>query len=73
VQRYLIDWTTTFAQGIAFETAPTAANGFVYLVGGSGGPILFAVDEGSGSIVWQQSALSGTGSTPGLSARSSSQ
>jgi outer membrane protein assembly factor BamB len=61
-----LDWTTTFAQGIAFETAPTAANGFVYLVGGSGGPILFGVDEGSGLIVWQQSALSGTGSTPAV-------
>ena len=61
-----LDWTTTFPQGIAFETAPTAANGFVYLVGGSGGAILFAIDEGSGSIVWQQSALSGTGSTPAV-------
>ena len=64
-----LDWTTTFAQGIAFETAPTAANGFVYLVGGSGGPILFGVDEGSGSIVWQQSALSGTGSTPAVTSQ----
>ena len=64
-----IDWTTTFAQGIFFETAPTAANGFVYLVGASGGPILFGVDEGSGSIVWQQSALSGTGSTPAVTSQ----
>ena len=64
-----IDWTTTFAQGIAFETAPTAANGFVYLVGGSGGPIVFAVDEGSGSIVWQASALTGTGSTPAVTSQ----
>jgi len=64
-----LDWTTTFAQGIAFETGPTAANGFVYLVGGSGGPILFGVDEGSGSIVWQQSALSGTGSTPAVTSQ----
>jgi outer membrane protein assembly factor BamB len=64
-----VDWTTTFSQGIAFETAPTAANGFVYLVGGSGGPILFAVDEGSGSVVWQASASSGTGSTPAVTAQ----
>ncbi len=61
-----LDWTTTFVQGIAFETGPTAANGFVYLVGGSGGAILFAVDEGSGAIVWQQDAPSGTGSTPAV-------
>jgi len=61
-----LDWTTTFAQGVAFESAPTAANGFVFLVGASGGPILFAVDEGSGSIVWQQSVQSGTGSTPAV-------
>src|SRR5271166_1622077 len=64
-----LDWTTTFAQGIAFETGPTAANGFVYVVGGSGGPILFGVDEGSGSIVWQQSALSGSGSTPAVTSQ----
>ena len=62
----VVDWTTTFSQGIAFETAPTAANGFVYLVGGSVGTILFALDEPSGSIVWQQSGLSGTGSTPAV-------
>jgi outer membrane protein assembly factor BamB len=65
----VIDWTTTFPQGIAFETAPTAANGFVYLVGGSGGTILFAIDEASGSIVWQQSGQSGTGSTPAVTSQ----
>jgi outer membrane protein assembly factor BamB len=65
----VIDWTTTFLPGIAFETAPTAANGFVYLVGGSGGTILFAIDEGSGSIVWQQSGQSGTGSTPAVTSQ----
>jgi hypothetical protein len=52
-----------------FETAPTAANGFVYLVGGSGGTILFAIDEGSGSIVWQQFGQSGTGSTPAVTSQ----
>lgn len=65
----VLDWTTTFAQGIAFQTGPTAANGFVYLVGGSGGPILFAADEGNGSIAWQQSALSGNGSTPAVTSQ----
>ena len=63
-----LDWTTGFATGIAFETAPTAANGLVYVVGGSGGPVLFAIDEGSGSIAWQQFGLSGTGSTPAVTA-----
>ena len=65
----VIDWTTTFPQGIAFETAPTAANGFVYLVGGSGAPILFALDEGSGSIVWQQSDGNGTDGTPAVTSQ----
>lgn len=65
----VIDWTTIFPQGIAFETAPTATNGFVYLVGGSGGTILFAIDEGSGAIVWQQSGQSGTGSTPAVTSQ----
>jgi outer membrane protein assembly factor BamB len=64
-----VDWTTAFLQGIAFEAAPTAANGFVYLVGASGAPILFAVDEGSGSIVWQASASNGTGSTPAVTSQ----
>jgi outer membrane protein assembly factor BamB len=62
-------WTTTFAQGIAFETPPTAANGFVYLVGGSGGPMLFAVDEASGSIVWQGYGQNGIGSTPAVTSQ----
>ena len=65
----VIDWTTTFPVGIAFETAPTAANGFVYLVGGDGAPVLFAIDESSGSIVWQQTGRSGTGSTPAVTSQ----
>ena len=64
-----IDWTTTFVQGIAFETAPTAANGFVYVVGGSGAPVLFAIDEASGSTVWRQYGNSGTGSTPAVTSQ----
>jgi outer membrane protein assembly factor BamB len=64
-----VDWTTTFPQGISFQTAPTAANGFVYITGGSGDLLVYAVDEGSGSIVWQQTALSGTGSTPAVTAQ----
>jgi outer membrane protein assembly factor BamB len=64
-----VDWTTTFVQGIAFETAPTAASGFVYLVGASGAPILFAVDEASGSIVWQAPGSNGTGSTPAVTSQ----
>jgi outer membrane protein assembly factor BamB len=63
------DWTTTFPQGIFFETAPTAANGFVYLVGASGAPILFAIDEGTGAIVWQQGVFSGSGSTPAVTSQ----
>lgn len=60
-----LDWTQPFAPG--FETAPTAANGLVTLV--SSGPQVFAVDEGSGSIVWRASARSGTGSTPAMTSQ----
>lgn len=60
-----IDWTTDFRQGI--ETGPTAANGLVYLV--STDPLLYAIDEGSGAIVWQASVRSGTGSTPAVTAQ----
>jgi outer membrane protein assembly factor BamB len=63
------DWTTTFPFGIAFETAPTAANGFVYLVAGNTGSAPYGIDAGSGSIVWQQFAPSGTGSTPAVTSQ----
>ncbi len=61
-----VDWKKTFPLGIAFETAPSAKNGMLYLVGGSIGSVVFAIDEGSGSILWQQSVSSGTGSTPAV-------
>jgi outer membrane protein assembly factor BamB len=64
-----IDWTTTFPFGIAFETAPTATNGWVYLVGGNSGSAPYGIDAGSGSIVWQQFTPSGTGSTPAVSSQ----
>jgi outer membrane protein assembly factor BamB len=64
-----VDWTQTFLTGIAFETAPSASNGMLYLVGGSGGSLVFAIDEGSGSILWQQYASSGTGSTPAVTSQ----
>jgi outer membrane protein assembly factor BamB len=60
------DWTTTFPLGIAFETAPTAASGFVYLVAGNTGAAPYGIDAGSGAIVWQQFTPSGTGSTPAV-------
>lgn len=64
-----VDWSTTFLQGIAFQSAPTAANGFLYIVGAAGVPVLFAVDEGSGSTVWQQSGYGGTASTPAVTSQ----
>jgi outer membrane protein assembly factor BamB len=64
-----VDWTKTFPLGIAFETAPSAKNGKLYLVGGSTGSIVFAIDEGSGSTLWQQSVSSGTGSTPAVTSQ----
>jgi len=63
------DWTTIFPFGIAFETAPTAANGFVYLVAGNTGAAPYGIDAGSGSIVWQQFTPSGTGSTPAVTSQ----
>jgi outer membrane protein assembly factor BamB len=64
-----VGWTKTFASGIVFETAPAGLNGMLYLTGGSGGPLVFAIDEGSGSIIWQKSTLSGTGSTPAVTSQ----
>ena len=63
------DWTTTFPVGVAFETAPTAGNGFVYLVAGNTGAYPYGIDAGSGAIVWQKSTQSGTGSTPAVTSQ----
>jgi outer membrane protein assembly factor BamB len=64
-----VDWTKTFPLGIGFENAPSAANGILYLGAANTGTYLIAIDEGSGSTLWQQSVLSGTGSTPAVTAQ----
>lgn len=61
-----LSWSTTFQQGLTFESAPTAANGFVYLVGSSGQPLLYGIDAGSGATVWRGSGNTGNSSNPAV-------
>jgi outer membrane protein assembly factor BamB len=64
-----IDWAKTFPIGIGFENAPSAANGMLFLGAANTGTYVIAIDEGSGSILWQQSISSGTGSTPAITSQ----
>jgi outer membrane protein assembly factor BamB len=64
-----VDWTKAFPFGIGFENAPSAANGILYLGAADTGTYVIAIDEGGASTLWQQSVLSGTGSTPAVTAQ----
>ena len=64
-----VDWARDFPIGIGFETAPTAANGTLYLGAANTGTYVMAIDEGTGSDLWQQSVSSGTGSTPAITSQ----
>jgi outer membrane protein assembly factor BamB len=64
-----VDWAKTFPIGIGFENAPSAANGMLYLGAANTGTYVIAIDEGSGSTLWQQSVSSGTGSTPAVTSQ----
>jgi outer membrane protein assembly factor BamB len=64
-----VDWAKAFPLGIGFENAPSAANGMLYLGAANTGTYVMAIDEGTGSTLWQQSVASGTGSTPAVTAQ----
>jgi outer membrane protein assembly factor BamB len=64
-----VDWAKPFPFGIGFENAPSAANGALYLGAANTGTYVIAIDEGSGSTLWEQSVSSGTGSTPAVTSQ----
>lgn len=59
-----LDWST--ALGVGSLGAPTAADGYVYVIG-SGNATLYALDETNGTISWQQ-PVSAAGGTPAVTA-----
>lgn len=59
-----LDWST--ALGAGPPGAPTAADGFVYVIA-TGNATLYALDEAKGAITWQQ-PLSASGGTPAVTA-----
>ena len=59
-----LEWSTGL--GAASPGAPTAADGYVYVIVG-GSATLYAVAESSGAIAWQQS-LTGASGTPAVTA-----
>ncbi len=59
-----LEWST--ALGAASPGAPTAADGYVYVIV-AGSATLYAVNETSGAIAWEQS-LSGASGTPAVTA-----
>jgi outer membrane protein assembly factor BamB len=58
-----LDWST--ALGAGPPGAPTATDGFVYVI--AAGATLYALDEAKGAITWQQ-PLSASGGTPAVTA-----
>ena len=46
-------WRTALPNQRVFTTPPTASGGKVYVVGAGSGTTIYAVDEVSGSIIWQ--------------------
>ena len=49
-----LQWSTPLTGQSDFETAPTAANGIVYVVGEGLGSTLYALDEATGRLLWSQ-------------------
>ncbi len=59
-----LQWSTEL--GAASPGAPTAADGFVYIIA-TGNATLYAVNESTGAITWEQ-LLSGASGTPAVTA-----
>ena len=60
-------WTLQLPGRTFSDTPPTAANGVVYAVGTGNGGALYAVDEATGTLLWQRPVENGAGSSPALS------
>ncbi len=61
-------WMSQLPGQYAFSSPPTAAGGMVFVGGAGSGGTLYAVDETTGSVVWQQGVENGDNSSPAVSA-----
>lgn len=63
-----VNWSITLTGQYAFDSAPTAANGVVWVLGSGNGGTLYAIRESAGSVLWQSPNLdTGSNSAPTLS------
>lgn len=60
-------WTTQLPGQTYFNSAPTAANGIVYVAGSGSAGTLYAIAESNGSILWQATVWNGQNSSPAVS------
>jgi outer membrane protein assembly factor BamB len=59
-------WAVQLPGQSSFSSAPTAANGVVYLGGAGSGGTLYAVDEVTGGVISTASVMNGDDSSPAL-------
>lgn len=58
-------WSTALSSATnLYGSAPTAANGMVYVTGSSNVRNLFAVDQANGHLAWSKLLIGGTGGSP---------
>lgn len=60
-------WSTQLTGQYAFDSAPTARNGVVYVAGSGGAGTLYAVDEADGAVLWIAPVANGQDSSPTIS------
>src|SRR5207244_3942154 len=61
-------WTAHLPGQYSFDSAPTAANGVVYVGGSGSGGTVYSVDESTGAVLATQPVENGDQSSPALSA-----
>ncbi|HEY1778627.1 MAG TPA: PQQ-binding-like beta-propeller repeat protein [Solirubrobacteraceae bacterium] len=62
------DWVLALSGQTAFSSAPTAANGYVYVAGAGTGGTVYAVSESTGALAWTAPVENGDDSSPAVSA-----
>jgi outer membrane protein assembly factor BamB len=60
-------WMTQLPGQYAFSSPPTAAGGTVFVGGAGSGGTLYAVDEKTGNVLWQEEVENGDNSSPAVS------
>ena len=59
-------WSKQMPGQYSFSSAPTAANGIVYVGGAGSGGTVYAVNEHDGSILWMSAVANGDESSPAV-------